>query len=180
MVSLRGFSNSESPQVYRTFLSILVDLNYDIVFIFSIYPLISKCPNSFNYPLGIVPSVTITIGITVTLMSHSFFFSSLARSIYLSLFSLSSTFTLWSTGMSKTTNRQVLFLLTITRSDHLADIKWFICISKSQTNLCVSFSLTDSKLYIYHLFVWSNLNSIRTMWGSGRNTCYKNKNDVGI
>ena len=31
------------------------------------------------------------------------------------------------------------------------------CISKSQRSLRVSFSWTDSWLYVYHLFVWSNL-----------------------
>ena len=50
----------------------------------STYPLISKFSSPFINPLGIVP---ITIGITVTFMFHSFF-SSLARSIYLSLFLL--------------------------------------------------------------------------------------------
>ena len=34
-------------------------------------------------------------------------------------------------------------LLIITRSGRLVEIKWFICISKSQRNLCVSFSRTD-------------------------------------
>ena len=56
---------------------------------------------------------------------------------------------------------QVLFLfllLIIIRSGHLAEIKWSVCMSKSQRSLCVSFSRTDFGLCIYHLFVWSNLN----------------------
>ena len=33
-----------------------------------------------------------------------------------------------------------IFLLTISRSGCLAEIRWFVCISKSQRSLCVSFS----------------------------------------
>ena len=43
-------------------------------------------------------------------------------------------------------------------SQGLVEIRRSIRISKSQKNLCVSFSRTDSGLCIYHLFVWSNLN----------------------
>ena len=50
------------------------------------------------------------------------------------------------------------FFLTITRSGHLAEIRWSVCISKFQRILSVSFSRMDSRLCIYHLFVWSNLN----------------------
>ena len=46
-------------------------------------------------------------------MFHSFFFSSLARSGYLYLFSLSINFTLWSTGQAKYTIRPVLFFIII-------------------------------------------------------------------
>ena len=50
------------------------------------------------------------------------------------------------------------FLLTITRFGRLAEIRWSICISKSQWSLCISFCMTYSGLCIYHLFVRSNLN----------------------
>ena len=50
------------------------------------------------------------------------------------------------------------FLLIITRSGRLAEIRWPVCILKSQKFLCISFSRTDSGLCIYHLFVWSNVN----------------------
>ena len=43
-----------------------------------------------------------------------------------------------------------VFLLTITRTGRLAEIKWSVCISKSQRSLCISFSKTDSGLCIYH------------------------------
>ena len=61
-------------------------------------------PNSFD----IVPSTPTAIDITVTFMFHSLFFSSLARSRYVSLFSLFFIFTLWSARMAKFTIRQSL------------------------------------------------------------------------
>ena len=37
----------------------------------------------------------------------------------------------------------------------LPEIKWSVCISKSQRRFCVSFSRWDFALRIYHLFLWS-------------------------
>ena len=54
--------------------------------------------------------------------------------------------------------RRFSFLLTIIRLSRQAEIRWSICISKSQRRLCFSFSMTVSGLCIYHLFIWSNLN----------------------
>ena len=51
-----------------------------------------------------------------------------------------------------------IFLLTITRSSRLGEIRWSVRIPKSQRSLCVSFSRTDSGLCIFLSFVWSNLN----------------------
>ena len=92
-------SDSKTPQVSRTLLSILDDPNNTVVGMLLTRPLISKssCPNT--NPLLTVPSALIIIGITVTFMFHTFF-SSLARSIYLSLFSLCFSFTLLSAGMA--------------------------------------------------------------------------------
>ena len=42
------------------------------------------------------------------------------------------------------------FFFTITRSSRLSEIKWSICISKSQRRWCISFSKTDSGLYKKH------------------------------
>ena len=93
--------------------------------------------------------------ITINFMFNSFF-NFLARSRYVSFFLLSFNFTLWSAGTAKSTI--LFFLLIITRSGHLAKIRWSVCISKSQRSLCISFYRTDSGLSIYHLFVWTNLN----------------------
>ena len=146
-------------QVSRTLLSILAILNHAVVWMVSTPPLTSKSSSLFNNPLVTVPKALITIGIIVTFMFHSFF-NSLTRSRYLSFFSLSFSFILWSAGTAKSTILQILFffLLIIIRSDLLADIRWSVCMSKSHGSLCMSFSRTDAGLCIYHLFVWPNLN----------------------
>ena len=123
-------------------------------------PLTSKFSSSFNNPLVTVPKAPITIGIIDTFMFHSFF-DSLARSTYLSLFSHSFSFILWSVGTAKSTILQIpflKFLLIIIRSGLLVEIRWSVCISKSHRSLCVSFSRTDAGFCIYNLFVWWNLN----------------------
>ena len=107
-----------------------------------------------------MPKPPITIGIIVIIIFHSFF-NSLARSRYLSFFSYSFSFILWSAGTAKSTILQVFFfvcLLIIIRSGLLDEIWWSVCMSKSHRCLCVSFSRTGAGLCIYHLFVWSNLN----------------------
>ena len=104
-------------------------------------------------------------------MFHSFF-NSLARSRYLSFFSLSFRFILWSAGTAKSTILQVLFFfffffLIIIRSGLLARISWSVCMLKSHTSLCVSFSRTGAGLCLYHMFVWSNWIEIFCTFPSG-------------
>ena len=90
------------------------------------------------------------------LVSQSFpcstlFFNSLARSGNLSPFSFSvypvvfsSQFALWLAGLAKSTIQQILFfLLIIIWSGRLTEIRWSVCISKSQRTLSVSFSMID-------------------------------------
>ena len=60
-------SDSKSPQVSRTLLSILVDLYNVIVWMLSTGPIISKLSIPGTNPLVTVPRVPITIGIIVTL-----------------------------------------------------------------------------------------------------------------
>ena len=103
--SLRDIKSSLAS---RTLLNILTDLNNAKVWIVSSCLLISKLSCPFTNPLGIVPRAPITFGIIVTFMFYSFF-SSLDRSRYLSLFSPSFNFTLWSAGTAKSTIRLVLF-----------------------------------------------------------------------
>ena len=157
MVFHWSLSDSKSPQVCRTRLRILAVLSNAVVWIVSTHPPTSKSSRPFNNPLVIVPNAPITIGTIVTFMFHSFF-NSLARSRYLSLFSHSFRFNLWSAGTAKLTILQILFfLLIIITSGRLAGIRWSVCMFKSHRSLCVLFSWTGAGLCIYHLFVWSNL-----------------------
>ena len=81
---------------------------------------------------------------SLSLLCSIIYFSSQARSMYLSLFSLSFNFTLWSAWTAK-----VLFF----------------CCWQSQgrfylnfpENFVVLFSCTDPMLCIYYLIIWSNL-----------------------
>ena len=103
-----SLSDSKSPQVSRTRFKILAVLSNAVVWRVSICPPTSKSSRPFNNPLVIVPNAPITIGTIVTFMFHSFF-NSLTRSRYLSFFSLSFRFILWSAGTAKSTILQILF-----------------------------------------------------------------------
>ena len=119
-------SNSKSPQVSRTLLSILAVFNNAVVWMVSTRLPTSKSSRPFSSPLVTVPKALVTIAIIVTFMFHSFF-NSLARSRYLSLFSHSFDFILWSARTAKSTILQVFFLLLIIiRSGLLAEIR-FVC-----------------------------------------------------
>ena len=97
MVFHRSLSDSKSPQVSRALLSILAVLNNAVVWMVSTRPPTSKSSSPFSNPLVTVPNAPITIGIIVTCMFDSFF-NSPARSRYLSFFSHSFSFILWSAG----------------------------------------------------------------------------------
>ena len=106
MVSHWSLSDSKCPQVSRTRLGIPAVLSNAVVWIVSTRSPTSKSSRPFNNPLVIVPKAPITIGTIVTFMFHSFF-NSLARSRYLSFFSLSFRFILWSAGTAKSTILQI-------------------------------------------------------------------------
>ena len=108
MVFHWSLSDGKSPQVSRTLLSILAVLNNAVVWMVSTRPPSAKSSSPFSNPLVTVPNAPITIGIIVTCMFHSFF-NSLARSRYLSFFSHSFSFILWSARTAKSTILQVLF-----------------------------------------------------------------------
>ena len=144
MVFPWSLSDSKFPQVSRTLLSILAILNKTVVWMVFTRPPTSKSFSLFSKSLVTVPKAPITINLAF--MFHSFF-NSLARSRYLSFFSHSFSFILWSAGTVKSTILQILFffLLIIIRSGLLAEIRWFLCISKSHR--------TDAGLCKYYLFV---------------------------
>ena len=82
MVSYYSLINNKSPQVSRTLLSILADLNTSVIW------MVSMSSSPFINPLVTVPSAPITIGITVTFIFHSFFFFQSSRKVlvHISLF----------------------------------------------------------------------------------------------
>ena len=108
MVFHWSLSDSKSPQVSRTRLTILAVLNNAVVWIVSTRPSTSKSSRPFNNPLVSVPEAPITIGTIVTFTFHSFF-GSLARSRYLSFFSHYFSFIPWS---AKATNSTILQILS--------------------------------------------------------------------
>ena len=162
MVFHWSLSDSNSLQVSRTLLSILVVLENVVVWMVSTRLLTSKSSNPFNNPLVTASKAPITI---VTFMFHSFF-NSLARSRYLSFFSHYFSFILWSPGTAKSTILQVLFCLLISiKSGLLTEIRLSVCMLKSHRSLCVLFSRRGGGLCIYHLFIWSNLNFLHiSLW----------------
>ena len=166
MVFHWSLSDSKSPQVSRTPLSILAVVNNVLVWMVSNRPPTFKSSSPFNNPLVTVPNAPITIGTIVTFMFH-IFFNSPARSRYLSFFSNSFSFILWSAGTAKSTILQVLFffLLINIKSSLLAEIRWSVCMLKSHKILCVIFL---DKCWVVHIpFVcMSNLNFLHISSGS--------------
>ena len=120
---------------------------------------ISKSSIFCTNPLVTVPRVPITIGITVTFMFHSFF-NSLARSRYFHFLSI---LLCGQPGQQSPQFGKFSFLLIIIKSDR--DLG-SVCISKSQRNLCMSFSMADSGLCIHHLFAWSKSDFLHIPNGS--------------
>ena len=104
-IFLSSLSDCKSPRVTRTFLSILADLNNAIVWTVVARPPISNSSIPISKPLRI----------TVILIFH-WILNPLVSSKYLSLFSFSLIFTLWSVRTAKSTTRQVLSLFLITLS----------------------------------------------------------------
>ena len=154
MVFYWSLSDSKSPQVSRTLLSILAVFNNAGVLIVSTRMPTSKSCRPFNNPLFTAPKAPITIGTIVTFMFHSFF-NSLARSKYLSFFSHSFSFILWSAGTAEV--KLSFFgglLLSLVFWPRLRDP----CVCQSSKGVCVLFSSAGAGLCIYHLLVWSDLN----------------------
>ena len=87
-----------------------------------------------------------------------FFFSSLAKSRYLSFFSFSFSFTLRTAGTAMSTVWKDLFFFWLSLSLVVWQRSDDPFLSQNYKEYCVSFSRTDSGLCIYHLFVWSNSN----------------------
>ena len=158
MVFHLSLRDSKSPQVSRSLLCILADLNNAVVLMVSTCPLISKFSSPGINPLVTEPRAPLSIGSIVTFIFHSFF-----NSLVSSFFTFFEFFSVVSRD-SKVLNSSsslfsfffFFFLLIITRPVGPAEIWCSVCISKSRRSLCMSFSRTDAGLCIYHFFVWAN------------------------
>ena len=122
MVFHWSLDDRKSANVSRNIRRFLAVINNVEVLMVSIPPPTSKSSSPFNNPLVTVPKAPITIGIIVTFMFYSLL-NSLAKSRYLSFFSNSFRFILWSAETGKYTILQTHFiLLIIIRSGPLAEI----------------------------------------------------------
>ena len=108
MVFLWILSCNKSPQVSRTLLSILADLNNAVDCMFSTCPIVSKFLSSFYQSFGDCTKSIIYNWYHRQLHVPKFFVYSLARSKTLSFFSLSFNFTLWA---SKSAIMQIIFFV---------------------------------------------------------------------
>ena len=158
MVFHWSLSNSKSPQVSRTLLSILAVLNNAVVWMVSTRPPTSKSSSPFNNPFVTVPKAPITIGIIVTFMFHSFFQFPSKVEVLILLFTFFQFYSVFSRYGKVDNFASSLFLLIIIRSGLLAEIRWSVRMLKSHRSLYVLSLRTGARLCIYHLFVWSNLN----------------------
>ena len=157
MVFHWSLSDSKSPQVCGTLLSIRAVLNNAVVWMVSTHPPTSKSSSLFSNPLVTVPSAPFTIGIIVTCMFHSYFSKSKVE-VFILIFTFFPFYSVVSRDSKVDNFANFLFLLIIIKSGPLAEIRLSVCMSKSHRSLCVSFSRRGAGLCIYHLFVWSNLN----------------------
>ena len=141
---------SRSPPISSTLLRILVDLNNAIIWMDTTCLLISKSSSSCTL---------ITISITVIFMLRRFF-SSLAKSGYLTLFSLSFCFTPWSDGTAMFTIQQLRLLFWLSLYPEV--IRWSIWILKSQRILTVLFlgRILGSHISFVHMVTFKLLTEI--------------------
>ena len=135
-------SDSKSPQVSRTLLSILAVFNNAVVWTVSARPPTSKFSRPFNNPLVTVPNAPITIGIIVTCMFHSFFLFLSKVEVLISLFTFFQFYSVvsWDSKVDNFADfLSFFFLLIIIRSGLLAEIRLSVCMSKSHKSLCDHF-----------------------------------------
>ena len=159
MVFHWSLSDSKSPQVSRTLLSILTDLNNDIC------KLDGFCLSYFQVLQFLYQSFGDCIKSTNYKWYHRNFhvpqfFNSRTKSRSLFFFIVYFSFTLWSVGRVKSTIRQVLlffcFFFFLVGVLSLGLVVWprlgDLFVSQNPREICAS----HSGLYKRHLLVWSN------------------------
>ena len=146
MVFRWSLSDRNSPQVSRTLLCNLADLNNAAVWMVYTRHLIFKSSNTSTNPLRLVSPL---------LSCPIVFSSSIVKSRYLSLFPLFS-FTLWSAGTeSPQFGRFSFFVVDYHRSDRLAEIRWSVCISNLQR--CASHFLRQILGCAYTIYAYDQI-----------------------
>ena len=160
-----SLSDSKSPQVSRTLLSILAVLNNVVVWMVSTRLPTSKSSSPFSNHLVTFPNAPITIGIIVIYMFHSFFNSLQGRGTYPSFHILSVLFCGQPGQQSRQFCKFSFFLLIIIRFGLLAEIRWSVCMSKYNRSLCVSF-LGHASLFNWWVFTEGGVtpNFISYLW----------------
>ena len=158
-------SDSKSPEVSRTSLRILADLNNAVVWMVSNHPLISRSSSLFTSPKVTVRITPITSGITFIFHSCFFFLSVFKRIFHIDL-----SFRVLSILLSGQQERQssryrsfsffffffFFFCWLSLGLFCLSEIVYSICISKSQRRLCISLFCRGSGPCLYNLFLLSN------------------------
>ena len=129
VIFIETWLTTSHPRVSRSLPHILSDLNRATTWIVSNLPLISKYSNLFSRFLWVVPKDPTTIGITITSMFHDF--SSLARSRYFIIFSLSF-FIQWLPEWQNSQDGKLFFWLISTRSG-FQDRIWGVCLFPKAT-----------------------------------------------
>ena len=147
MVSHWSLSDSKSPQVSRTLLSILADFNNAVIWMVSTRPPISESFSPWNNHLVTVPRAPITFGITATFMFNSFFQFPSKLQVLILLFAFFLFYSVANRDSKVHNSASYLFFCWILLSGLLAEMRWSVWISKSHRSLCIY------KLCIYHLFV---------------------------
>ena len=113
MVFYWSLSDSNSPRVSRTILSILVVLNNGDVWMVSTRPPTSKSSSPFSNPLVTVPKAPITYGIIVTFMFHNCFFKFSSKvEVFILLFLFFQFYSVFSRN-SKVDNFQIIIIIII-------------------------------------------------------------------
>ena len=140
-----SLSDITSSQISKTRLSILVDVNNAVIWMFFSLPLPFDCSNPVSNRWGNVSSTPITLAMAITLMFHSFF-NSLLRSKYFFMFLLSFIFTVWFAGTAKSTTQPLLFFC-------LFYLVWLSGWDKV-IRLCIHHLIVWSKFSPLHNFQW--------------------------
>ena len=135
-----SLNDSKSPQISKTLLPILADLNNVVVWMVSTCPLFFKSSSAFNNPTMTVPKDPITIGIIVPFMVHSFFQFPSNVKVFILLFIFFQFYSMVSRD-SKVINIAnsflLLLLLIIIGSVRLGEIRWPF-VSQNPIGFCVS------------------------------------------